>query len=245
MRIQFLSDLHLESRPKTTFERLVDVSGAANLALLGDIAPIDHPNLRPFLEWCSERWETVLYVPGHTELVRADRTIPAAVAALRQIAAPYQNVHVLFREAFYSDDGFLILATPYWMHGPSMPQPIQRLHSEDIEWIKEMIKRTTNPVLLLTHVGPVSWVQLEDRVLDPERTGAYTEVESFLRAPIVAWLFGHVHETFTFSKQWSRADGTPQQVLLACNGLGPRRLGAAPSESYRMDAIVRLDASLY
>ena len=42
MRIQFASDLHLELRPKMTFREIIEPTVAPVLALLGDIAPLEH-----------------------------------------------------------------------------------------------------------------------------------------------------------------------------------------------------------
>jgi hypothetical protein len=142
MRIQIVSDLHLEERPKLTFRELVEPAVAPILALLGDIAPLGHPNLRPFLEWCSEKWETVLWIPGCLELLGPDGTfatgghrsggglellgqgsgnenspqpnLAAAVAKMRAIAEPFWNVHILDHEGMVSDDGIYIFGLPFW-----------------------------------------------------------------------------------------------------------------------------------
>ncbi len=101
MRIQFASDLHLETRPKETFEKLLVKGKAPILALLGDIAPLNHPNLRAFLEWCSERWEQIIYIPGVLELWTIDRPMSETVLnenvyKLKGICAPFLNISVLY-----------------------------------------------------------------------------------------------------------------------------------------------------
>ena len=94
MRIQIASDLHLELRPKTTFRELLDPAVAPVLALLGDVAPLSHPNLRPFMEWCSEHWDTVIWIPGCLELLGSGVSGPrpdlaAPVAAMRTLVEYY------------------------------------------------------------------------------------------------------------------------------------------------------------
>ena len=114
MRIQIASDLHLESRPKQTFETLLEVGRTPYLALLGDIAPINHPNLKAFIEWCSQNWQMVLYVPGRLECQDDILKPEEAVRMLKILVAPYKNVNVMFRDSFYTDDGVIILGCPFW-----------------------------------------------------------------------------------------------------------------------------------
>lgn len=234
MRIQFVSDLHLECHPKTTFETLLEPK-APVLALLGDIAPVSNPNLRRFLEWCSERWETVLYVPGNMELFDAP-DIDASLVALKRVCAPYQNVHVLYRDVFYSSDGFVVLGCTFWSCIPNAPVQHRARHFADLNWLKEELRRYTNPALVLSYYGPTLWVQNEDRVDDPAKTHIIPEIEIILRTPIVAWIFGHVHTYVEYWKVWSSADSVAHSVLLLANGLGE----AAFPADYRNDAVVAL-----
>ena len=247
MRIQIASDLHLESRPKQTFETLLDVA-APCLALLGDIAPINHPNLKAFLEWCSSRWKMILYIPGKTECVDEMFKPEEAVRMLKIMAAPYKNVNVMFRDSFYTDDGLIILGCPFWSFDPKESRAFRDLHKGDLEWIRSVIKQYTNPFLILTHFGPVSWVQDESGETDPNTAPIFTETELLLRAPIVTWAFGHCHNYLEYSKIWSKANGIPRSIMLVCNGLGPRKArfvqGAAITE-YRKDAVLRIDPKLY
>ena len=255
MRLQIVSDLHLETRPKQTFETMLEHGRTNVLALLGDIAPLDCPNLQPFLEWCSERWETVLYVPGVLELLNGTmpgQTDPVdlepAVNRLRTLCSPYQNIHVLVRDGFYSSDGVLVLGAPFWGMRATEPNAIQALHRQDLAWIRTMTRRYSNPALVLTHFGPVPWAQEEVGARDPDATSIFPEMEMLLRKPIVAWAFGHVHDTFDFVKTWSTANGTPRPILLAANGLGPRSRfrDAWPEElGFRRDAILRVDPAAY
>lgn len=244
MRIQFVSDLHLETRPKETFERLIKPK-APCLALLGDIAPLGHPNLRPFLEWCSERWETILYVPGVLELIEERHTIDEQLYRLKGLVAPYLNIHILYREAFVSSDGFLVLGCTFWSCMVSQSKSIQRLHQEDTQWILSKVKSYTNPCLVLSHYGPVGWVQQEIPT-DPKTASVFPQLELLLRRPIVAWMFGHLHDTIEYSKVWSNADGTPQSILLVSNGLGyaPKNIKRLPEE-FRDDAVLGLDSSVF
>lgn len=258
MRLQFVSDLHLELRPKETYETLLEDEVAPALALLGDIATPDHPNLRAFLEWCSERWETVFYVPGVTELFPdyvvgskpADpATVGAAVERLRAVCAPWPNIHVLHRDAFFTDDGLLVLGCTFWGCLAEQPREFRELHRADLDWVKEMTRRYTNPTVVLSHYGPVPWVQDEDRLWEPADVPTVPEIELLLRKPIVAWAFGHHHGLVQSYKLWNTPGGATREITLVCNGLGrvgdrhgPRRRF---NLDYRREAVLRVDPRVY
>ena len=260
MRIQFVSDLHLESRPEETFEIMIDPGLAPALALLGDIAPLNHPNLRPFLEWCSERWETIFYVPGKLELLGSSeggdfRGVAAAVKNLEAICSTYQNIHVLYREAFYSDDGVLILGCPFWGCLATQPKAVRDLHREDLDWIKGMVREYGGagrgpPFCILSHYGPVAWVQDERRLWTQADVPTIPEIELLLRKPIVAWIFGHHHGLVETHKLWNTPTGETREISLVCNGLGPE-LGYGISRrrawamSFRRDAVLAVNPGLY
>ena len=247
MRLQIASDLHLETRPKQTFETLIEVS-APCLALLGDIAPLNHPNFRPFLEWCSERWATILYVPGKSECFSEPFvTITSSVEKLIQICSTYTNIHVMYRDTFYTDDGVIILGCPFWSFDPAQPKYIRELHRADLTWIQSMTKLYTNPILVLSHYGPVSWVQYETELIDPTTAPIFSETELLLRNPITTWAFGHCHTYIEYSKVWN-ANGIPQTILLVCNGLGPRASASGqsgPISDYQLNAVLRINPNLY
>ena len=73
MRIQYASDLHLELWQKTTFDETLQVV-APYLVLCGDVAPLNCVNLRAFLEYCSERWKLIFWIPGNSEIWKTSKS---------------------------------------------------------------------------------------------------------------------------------------------------------------------------
>ena len=247
MRLQFVSDLHLESRPKETFEIMIETGVAPGLALLGDIAPLDHPNLRPFLEWCSENWDTVFYVPGMTELLVEDNP-DITVERLRGICETYENIHVLYRDTFFTEDGVVILGCTFWGCLANQPKALRDLHRRDLDWVKAMTKKYANPFCILSHYGPVAWVQDEGRLWHQSEVPTVPEIELLLRKPIVAWVFGHHHGIVEAHKLWNTSTGETREIVLLCNGLGAadsRGHRIAFTLGFRRDAILRLDPAVY
>jgi hypothetical protein len=268
MRLQIASDLHLEARPKATFMEILEPGVAPILALLGDVAPLGHPNLRPFLEWCSEKWETVLWIPGCLELLEpglaGPRYIPdlgAAVARMRTIAEPFWNVMVLDHEGMVSDDGVYIFGLPFWkfprdeahLWHPGLykwveaePSPIhtdvmRRLYNEDIAWLRAKVAAQREPVVVLSHFGPTVWIQEEAFVGDPALSTTFPDIEELMRPPMVAWACGHCHQSVQFAKECGTAGGAKGSVLITTNPKG------LPFENleYRPDAVLRIDPRLY
>jgi len=267
MRIQIASDLHLETRPKMTFKELMDPAAPA-LALLGDVAPLNNPNLRPFMEWCSEHWDTVIWIPGCLELIgpgsgNEGRSVPdldRAVAAMKRLVEPYWNITVLDHEGMVSEDGLYIFGLPFWKFprddghvwhpkffryveaepSPMDPEVMRRLYAADLAWIRAKVKAQHEPILILSHYGPTTWLQEEGFVGDPDKSVTFPDVEELLKAPVVAWVCGHVHETIQFSKAWSDATGASGTVLIATNPKG------VPYQNleFQRDAVLRIDPSL-
>ena len=73
MRIQYASDLHLELYTKTTFDETIEPT-APYLVLCGDIAKLDNLNLRSFLEYISERWKLIFWIPGNEEIWNSSKS---------------------------------------------------------------------------------------------------------------------------------------------------------------------------
>ena len=264
MRIQFASDLHLELRPKSTFREILEPAVAPILALLGDIAPLDNPNLRPFMEWCSEHWDTVLWIPGGLELGVQPRRIPRldeAVAKMREIVGPFWNITVLDHEGMVSEDGVYVFGLPFWkfpredaqiwhpqkyMYVPAEPNPMDStymatLYNADLAWIESKVRSVHDPILILSHYGPTTWLQEESFIGDPDRSIIFPDVELLLKTPVVGWLCGHTHQSVEFTKEWSDPTGSKGSPFLATNPKGK------PFENleFRRDAVVRIDPSLF
>jgi hypothetical protein len=263
MRIQIVSDLHLDVRPKATFRELLEPS-APILALLGDVAPVQFPHLRPFLEWASERWETVLWIPGWAELFSfgtAPSDMHLAVERMKAMAEPYWNITVLDHDGMVSTDGIYIFGLPFWklprdeghVWHPTLyryveaePTPIdgdlaRSLYNADIRWLRERVKPQREPVVILSYLGPATWLQEEGFAGEPDRSVVLPELEELLRQPVVAWLCGHCHESVLYQKSWADATGSKGTVLIATNPKGMLLQNLA----YRTDAVIRIDPTLY
>jgi hypothetical protein len=269
MRLQYASDLHLERWPKTTYEEVLKPAVAPVLVLLGDICPLDNTHLRPFFEWCSEKWKTVVWIPGDLEVWYSGFAhVDDAVAAMKHRVLPYQNVHGLYSEAMGSDDGLVLLGCPLWrrprdevmLHvtgkiwATSDPCPADKglflyEYNRCRRWLQSYLANCQKPVVVLGCYAPLPWLTEEEWVQEKTSSTNAPELELLLRPPLVAWLYGHCHVPNTENYSWTAATGQVNTVLLTSNPRGypppnPEDKKVKPS-GFKMDAVVRIDPSLY
>ena len=113
MRIQILSDLHLEHfglTKLTRFLRWVPVAGDV-LVLAGDVGNPFELTFRAFFQWASHKFQHVVYVPGNHEYYF--HTIPETHAQINRVMSAFENVHVL-NESVADIDGVRFVGATLW-----------------------------------------------------------------------------------------------------------------------------------
>ncbi len=255
MRIQFASDLHLNSwagssNQDVPFEKLLEPV-AKTLVLCGDIGHPDSILLRVFLKWCSKRWELIFWIPGHHEMTDVwhlkMRTYEDNLKHMKTVASEFKNIHVLHRDAFITDDGFLFLACPLWARLTAMSEEmskdpimkdITKHYEQDMMWLRDQIKRAERPVIVATHYPPTYTLMNEQLVNKPLSVPFALESEMLLRPPVHAWICGYLHKSVILQRPWADTEGGSGHVLIVSNARG------YPDDSYtqfRTDAVLRLE----
>lgn len=69
LRLQILSDLHLDTRRSFVWSNLI-VHQASYLAILGDLAPAKHPHYKRFLSTLSHKFSHIFVIAGNHEYMR-------------------------------------------------------------------------------------------------------------------------------------------------------------------------------
>jgi Icc-related predicted phosphoesterase len=249
MRVQFVSDLHLNVWGSIPFEKILEPK-AKVLVLAGDIGHPDSIQLRSFLKWCSLRWDTIFWIPGHHEMTDVwhlkSRVYDENLAHMRVVCAEYPNIQLLHRDAFVTEDGFVFLGCPLWARLTSMSeelssdpvaQSITKHYEEDLKWLRSQIRSAELPVVVATHYPPT--YTLFDRTLVNKPTGVpfALETEALMRPPVVAWICGYLHDSVEIHKEYMDAEGRPGEVLIVSNALG---YPDEPTHAFRKDAVLRL-----
>ncbi len=249
MRVQFASDLHLNTWGSLPFEKLLEPK-AKTLVLAGDIGHPDSIQLRAFFKWCSLRWDTIFWIPGHHEMTDVwhlkNRSYEECLAHMRSSVAEFPNIQVMHRDAYVTDDGFVFLGCPLWARLTAMSeelsrdpitQDITRHFEDDLHWLKDQVRRSQLPVVIATHYPP-TYTMLNKHLQSPTSVPFALETESLMRPPVVAWISGYLHESVQVKRPYFDAEGTPGEVLIVSNALG---YPDEPSHFYRKDAVLRLE----
>ena len=253
MRVQLASDLHLEAWPRSTFEEMLKPA-APVLVLLGDICRVSAKH-RPFFEWCSERWDTVLWIPGIEEIWGSGFTVDTGVAAMRELVGPYANIHVLYNERMGTEDGALVLATPLWWRpakgmlrvrgeiwASADPPPCRedlfiKEHQKCLQWLTKQLQSKDTPVVVFSHGAPLGYLQQEGWIQHKSNVPVAAELQQLLKRPVLAWGYGHSHVSNQEYVTSAATTGEETSVLLVCN---PRGVPDRPS-GYQKNFVIRVD----
>ena len=238
MRLQILSDLHLEWREDGGEDVLnaLDPTGVDALILAGDVVALSHGGGRgeaeAQLRVICERYPRVYYVPGNHEYYG---TSPAlAHLRLQAMAAVLPNLVVL--DAGRIDDymGVRVLGGTLWFsHTPGNERYYEWftdfvLIDEFVPWVygqsatfRAFLKANLRPGdVVVSHHLP-SWRSVHPRYTDsPLNRFFLCDVEPLIKARQPAlWVHGHTHEP---------ADYFIGRTQVACNPLGyPGETGSA------------------
>lgn len=129
-RIQYVSDLHLEFYEKAVFPQMV-VPNARYLALAGDIGQPGSRVFHGFLDYVSQHWDQVFYVPGNHEYYakhpytkwkyHPPMPFHRRHQHLCEIVRAYKNIHLLDSTSpsyFCEPENVAVIGSTLWTHIP-------------------------------------------------------------------------------------------------------------------------------
>ena len=186
MRIQYASDIHLELWKKTTYDEII-LPTADILILVGDLAPLNHPNLQLFLEYISEKWIQIFWIPGNLEIwYKYNKDIQSALYKMNLLTSPYRNIKVLYKNTYLlksleNNETLLLVGLSLW-HKPrndimlhynkniyikTIPSPTEekifmKEHMDQLKFLETVIKNTKYPLLIASYYAPFTWLYEED-----------------------------------------------------------------------------------
>lgn len=128
MKIQYISDIHLETRNKNDFETYL-IPNAPYLALCGDIGYPRSETFKDFITYCSKNWLEVFYVTGNHDYynkiyTRWKYSSPYSMKQIEEyieeLFKSYPNVHFLQKKRFdIPNTNYSILGCTLWVYIPS------------------------------------------------------------------------------------------------------------------------------
>lgn len=183
MRIQFVSDIHLEMSPIKKLSEFLKPT-APYLALCGDIcAWYKKERLQTFLQYCSKHWTRVFYVAGNHEYYNLPRKHLKDVGGPRSMAdvenwlrgecGKFSNVTFLQKEVVsLPDENCVVVGCTLWtdVAGFATKEAQQLMNDYRLIWVSAS---GANPVgvadLNAVHADHLAWLQ---NMLQQIRMGA-------------------------------------------------------------------------
>ncbi|MEZ8062070.1 MULTISPECIES: metallophosphoesterase [Vibrio] len=220
MKIQYLSDIHLEVASLD-----IPLTDADIVVLAGDI----HANAIRAVDWASRFPQEVIFVLGNHEFYSGG-TITCLPSDLKDYANKYPNVHVLNNQSIVIDDvafhgctfwtDFELYGNPdlaFYYAQKSMsdyrrinfdnaqtftPQLSAALHQKSVAWLSEAIRLSSSlKNVVVTHHLPTQDAiheKFKDSVLNPAFASDCSQLFSHR---ITAWFYGHNHDCRVFEKE--------------------------------------------
>lgn len=238
MKIQILSDLHLEYSAFEVVQTDADV-----IVLAGDICLGTRG-----IAWARQTWpdKEIVFVPGNHEYYRSEIGIENEQM---EIAARVYGVHVLNRkEAVIGEVRFLgaTLWTDFRLFGEAerpwayaaglngltdfrvidygpktfMPQDSAEFNAADVEWLEAKLKveNYDGPTVVVTHHLP-SMRSVAERYQSGLLSACFASNFDHLMGYSQLWIHGHTHDSFDYQNKGTR---------VICNPRGYCKAGQTP-----------------
>ncbi len=212
MKIDYVSDLHLEKSPLRLPPSDSDV-----LVLAGDIYHVSlfDYNISGFFEDISKKYKHVIYVPGNHEYFDSDISI---IKSLKQFCENYKNVYLLDNEIKIIDDVQFICGTG-WTHFNSldagtMKQATRTIndyrrikngnnmltiydiiekHAEFVKFFKS-VDKTKYKNITVTHHSPTLLTSSGKKTDTYETLGCFcSDMLPYMKG-VDYWIHGHQHD---------------------------------------------------
>lgn len=99
MKVQIISDIHLDHYNNVSFEKIIKPE-CKYLFLAGDISSIECKHFIPFLNYISKNWEEVYYILGNHEFYQTRRN----KKCYNDLIKIYENIFLEYTNIYYLAD---------------------------------------------------------------------------------------------------------------------------------------------
>lgn len=218
-KVQFASDLHLEfySLGSLNYEKIL-VPSAPILVLAGDICTTrtsDIPIFIDFFKWISERWTTIIYVPGNHDFIGF--FYKDAEKRLIELCNQFDNI-IYANNKVIVNDSFKVtfLCCTLWSNIPNENRNligerlieykqiedfrvsnVNEMYQYSKQWLNDNIKKyrynPENTLIVVTHHAPIKNVTSDPRYRDDPLNCAFSSDCSDIMEGVDYWIFGHTH----------------------------------------------------
>ncbi|MBY4678266.1 metallophosphoesterase [Marinobacterium arenosum] len=217
MKIQLLSDLHIEFFGDAVERFHIEPTDAELIVLAGDIG-VGTDGMQWAIEQAERLGRPILYVPGNHEYYFQD--LPTNRRALRELSAD-SPVQLLDDDQWISQ-GVRFLGCTLWtdyratrqrkksldaarrmmndhrliVNGERVfsPEDAEQLHQRSLAWLKDRLGEPfAGRTVVISHHGPSPLAQHPGFPMHAITGAFWSDLEYLMGAPIDLWLFGHTH----------------------------------------------------
>lgn len=212
MRIQYISDIHLEFLKSLLSSKRFKPS-ADILCLAGDIGYPSKPLYKEFLKYCNESYKKVFLITGNHEYYKC-KSMDGIDDQIRYIIEMEGLSRVSFLDNSYEDyEGVRFVGSTLWSRIPERPAVLindfhtipgmsvalyNELHTVAREFLQsDVVQKSPLPVVVMTH-------HLPSMDLIDEKYKGYVDYNPFfasncsdlLKDPVKIWISGHTHTEY-------------------------------------------------
>ena len=174
IRIQFVSDIHLEMIRNKYFDpsQIVVPGEAEFLALCGDIGYPEDAILEEFLRFCSSKYRRVFWVPGNHEFYSPSSThhmtIQDKFKKMESLCHTFPNITLMNQTAVdIAGTPLRIIGCPLWTNIPDDFASTAQKYMNDFRLIyKTQADRITVNDLNVWHNSDRAWIESEIRAAE-------------------------------------------------------------------------------
>ncbi len=217
LRLQFVGNLFVD-RSYDHFSKFVLSNHSPYVALLGNIGSPFSPRTHEFLDYCSQSWDRVFWIPGPHELGYSSNypsytSFRDNLDCMENLAARKKSLTILNQGSTTIENVQIVGASlwtpvhPYRVEGKYQqpefyqiqkygttklsPIDLSDWHSEDISFVKEKLETNTPTIVLTHHLPHPSLLSPSLGIRTWKRNGLEsTNLTSLLRHPCKLWLSG-------------------------------------------------------
>lgn len=224
MRIQFLSDLHIEYG---NHWKDCIIPSAKYLVLAGDIAPAFNHKLPKFYAWCQENFKLTIHVPGNHEYFGT--SITEGNKKLKELCNIY-DIRFAPKNVIYIKDVKIVTCT-LWTNSSLYCNDYKsvkyfdaderkRLYSEHLDFLENNVDFET---IVITHHAPLIEGAQKPEHIGDSNTSLYCNNLPHLVNRSKAWIYGHTH----YVSDLRRSNGT----IVSTNPIGNKKEKLAYAKS--------------
>jgi predicted phosphodiesterase len=207
MKIQYISDIHLELQKK--IPKIIPVANI--LVLAGDIGYPDTNIYKEFLKEMNKLFKKVFLITGNHEYYSSN-SMEEVENSIEKTLEIYNLKNITFLNSSYEDyEGIRFIGTTLWTNIKNPSNTINdmniikdfsvelnnELHSVQKEFLEESLQESPLPIVIITHHLPS--YTLIHKEFQTDSWNKYnqnfaSDCDSLIKPPIKLWIYGHTHK---------------------------------------------------